>query len=199
MQRQIGKSLQHIAAFTLGIFLILSHVAQAEDNTGIGDVAGDGAALGDSNVFQLFSSGALTLVKTAFLTADQTPLTSGDTLPAGTDVDFMIYVNNQSDLLIADVTIEDVLGALFVYTAGTIRVDNSVAECGLVLCDAAEELAIYNSARVLAAGTDAVAAGDSVSFVGTTVDVGDDNQVGNDEQDAAANSVLAVVFTVQVQ
>ncbi len=199
MQRQIGKSLQHIAAFTLGVFLILSHVAQAEDNTGIGDVAGDGAALGDSNVFQLFSSGALTLVKTAFLTADQTPLTSGDTLPAGTDVDFMIYVNNQSDLLVADVTIEDVLGALFVYTAGTIRVDNSVAECVLVACDAAEELAIYNSARVLAAGTDAVAAGDSVSFVGTTVDVGDDNQVGNDEQDAAANSVLAVVFTVQVQ
>jgi len=101
--------------------------------------------------------------------------------------------------VVADVTNEDVLGALFLYTAGTIRVDNSVAECASAICDAAEELAIYNTARVLVAGTDGVVAGDSVSFVGTTVDVGDDNQVGNDQQDAAANSVLAVVFTVQVQ
>ena len=198
MQSQYRRSLQHVAAFTLGVFLILSHVAQAEDNTGIGDVAGVDAALVDSNVFQLFSVGALTLVKTAFLTADQTPLPSGASLSTGTDVDFMIYVNNRSDLVIADVTIEDVLGALFLYTAGTIRVDNSVAECAAAVCDAAEELAIYNSARVLAAGTDGVAAGDSVSFVGTTVDVGNDNQA-NDQQDAAANSVLAVVLTVQVQ
>ena len=88
-------------------------MAQAADNTGTGDVAGDPAALGDSNVFQLFSSGALTLVKRAFLTADQTPLTSGDTLPAGTNVDFIIYVNNQSDLVIADRTIEDDLDRLF--------------------------------------------------------------------------------------
>lgn len=198
MKRQYGKILQHLAALMLGVLLTLGPVAQAADNTGIGDVAGDPAALGDSNVFQLFSSGALTLVKTAFLTADQTPLTSGDTLPAGTDVDFMIYVNNKSDLAVADVTIEDVLDALFLYTAGTIRVDNSVAECGVAACTPAEELAIYNSARVLAAGTDAVAAGDSVSFVGSTVDVGNDNQA-NDQQDAAANSVLAVVFTVTVQ
>ena len=198
MKRQFGKITQHFAAFMLGVLLTLGSVAQAADNTGIGDVAGDPAALTDSNVFQLFSSGALTLVKTAFLTANQAPLTSGDTLPAGTDVDFMIYVNNQSDLAILDVTIQDVLNALFLYTANTIRVDNSVAECALAACTAAEELAIYNSARVLAAGTDAVLAGDSVSFVGTTVDVGNNVQA-NDQQDAAANSVLAVVFTVTVQ
>ena len=199
MKRQYGKITQHLAALMLGVLLTLGSVAQAADNTGVGDVAGDPAALTDSNVFQLFSSGALTLVKTAFLTANQAPLTSGDTLPAGTDVDFMIYVNNQSDLAILDVTIQDILDPLFLYTAGTIRVDNSVAECALAACDAAEELAIYNSARVLAAGTDAVLAGDSVSFtVGTTVDVGNDNQA-NDQQDAAANSVLAVVFTVTVQ
>jgi len=58
-------------------------VVLAEDNIGTGDVAGDSAALVDSAVFQLFSSGALTLVKTAFMTSDQTPPTSGDTLPGG--------------------------------------------------------------------------------------------------------------------
>ena len=199
MKRQYRKLTQHIAALMLGVLLALGSVAQAEDNTGIGDIAGDPAALGDSDVFQLFSSGALTLVKTAFLTANQAPLTSGDTVPAGTNVDFMIYVNNKSDLLIADVTIEDVLDALFLYgPADNIRVNNATAECALTACTAAEELVIYNAARVVAAGTDAVSGADSISFAGTTVNVGDDN-VANAQQDAAANSVLAVVFTVQVQ
>ena len=199
MERQFATISQRLAAISLGVFLTLGSLAQAADNTGIGDVAGDTDALVNSSVFQLFSSGALTLVKTAFLTADQTPLTSGATLPAGTDVDFMIYVNNTSDLVIADVTIEDVLDALFLYTPGSIRV-NTIAECTLVACTPAEELVIYNAARIVGAGSDPAVAGDSVSFTaGTTVDVGDDNQAGNDEQDAAANSVLAVVFTVTVQ
>jgi uncharacterized repeat protein (TIGR01451 family) len=199
MKRQYEKLMQRFAAFSFGVFLILSPMAQAADNTGVGDVAGDVAALVDSNVYQLFSSGALTLVKTAFLTADQTPLSSGATLPSGTDVDFMIYVNNKSDLAIADVTIEDILDALFLYTADTIRVDNATAECALATCTAAEELAIYNAARILSAGSDTSGSGDSISYVGTTVDVGNDNQAGNDQQDVAANAVLAVVFTVQVQ
>ena len=109
----------------------------------------------------------------------------------------MIYVNNQSDLLVADVSIQDVLDALFVYTAGTIRVDNSVAECAIAACDAAEELAIYNAARVTAALTDGVD-GDTASIAGVTIDVGNQN-VANGPLDSAANSVLAVVFTVQVQ
>jgi len=97
MKRQFEKTLQRIAALMLGVFLILSPVAQAADNTGTGDVAGVPAALVDSNVFQLFSTGAaLTLVKRAFLVSDGTPLTSGDTLPQSTNVDFMIYVNNSA-------------------------------------------------------------------------------------------------------
>ena len=103
MKRQFARTLQRIVALSLGVFLTLSHVAQAADNTGTGDVAGDPAALVDSNVFQLFSTGAaLTLVKTAFLTSDGTPLTSGATLPQGTNVDFMIYVNNSASVTITD-------------------------------------------------------------------------------------------------
>ncbi len=69
MKRQFARTLQRIAALSFGVFLTLSHVAQTADNTGAGDVAGDSAALVDSNVFTLFSTGgALTLVKTAFLT-----------------------------------------------------------------------------------------------------------------------------------
>jgi len=199
MKRQFGSNKQHIAALMLGVLLTLGSVAQAEDNTGTGDVAGDGAALVDSNIFQLFSSGAaLTLYKRAFLTSDGSQLTSGDTLPSGTLVDFMIYVNNSGSIAVNDLSIQDVLDPLFVYQAGTIRVDNTQT-CAAAVCVAGEEPAIYAAAAAAGAGTDAVAAGDTVSFDGTdTIDVGN-AAVANDQLDVAANTVLAVVFTVQVQ
>jgi hypothetical protein len=174
-------------------------MAFAEDNTGLGDINGDTNALTDSNVFQLFSTGAgLALVKTAWMTSDGSPIVSGSTVPTGTYVDFMIYVNNESSVAINDISIQDVLGGLFVYEADSIRVDNSVADCGAT-CDATEEQAIYDSAVLVAANTDAVNLGDTSSFdvPGTTVNAGDEN-VANGQLNAAANSVLAVVFTVRV-
>ena len=172
--------------------------AFAENNTGTGDVAGDPAALADSNVFVLNSTGAnLTLVKTAFMTSDGSPIASGSTVPTGTMVDFMIYVNNLSSVVVNDINIQDVLDPLFVYQAGTIRVDNSVVNCAAQVCNATEEGNIYTAAAGAAASSDGVDA-DSASFNGgNTVDVG--TGTGNGQQNAAANRVLALVFTVQVQ
>lgn len=198
MKRQV-KTLQHIAALMLGVFLILSPLAQAADNQGTGDVASDPAALVDSNIFQLFSTGsALTLVKTAFLTSTGAELTSGATLPQGTLVDFMIYVNNSGSVVVSDTSIQDVLDPLFLYQAGSIRVDNAVANCAADPCTNLEEAAIYASAILVGASTDAVDAPDVASITGATIDVGNEN-AANGQQDAAANRVLAVVFTVQVQ
>ena len=187
---------QTLGGLLLG--LALSLAAQAADNTGTGDVAGDSASLADSNTFSLNSTGAgLALVKTAFL-ADGTPLTSGSTLPTGTLVKFMIYVNNQSSIAINDVSIQDVLDPLFLYQAGTIKVDNSVANCAAAACTPAEQAAIFAAADASAALTDGVD-GDGASFTaGTTVDVGNENQA-NAQVDVAANTVLALVFTVQMQ
>jgi len=203
MKRQFGKTLRHSAAATLAAVLALGglNVAYAEDNTGTGDVAGDAAALVDSNTFQLFSTGAaLTLVKTAFLTSDGSQLTSGATVAQGTSVDFMIYVNNLGSIAVNDTAIQDVLDPLFVYQPGTIRVDNSVVNCAVAVCTALEEAAIYAAVSGVGAGTDAAAAGDALSFNGTeTIDAGNGNEALNDQLDAAANRVLAVVFTVQVQ
>ncbi len=194
-----SKNMQHFAALMLGVFLILSPVAEAALNTGTGDVAGDPAALVDSNAFELLSTGAgLTLVKTAFLTAGGTQLTTGATLPQGTLVDFMIYVDNKASVVITDTSIQDVLDPLFAYQAGSIRVDNTHVNCAGASCTLGEEVTIYASAVAAGAGTDAVDAPDTVSFAGVTVDVGDQT-VANGRQDAAANRVLAVVFTVQVQ
>ncbi len=197
MKRQFGKTLQHIAALTLGVFLTLGHVAQAANNQGIGDVAGVGADLTDSNVFILSSTGSgLVLVKTAFLTSSGTQLTSSDTVPAGTSVDFMIYINNESSVPISDVSIRDVLDAAFTYQAGSIRIDNTVVDCAAT-CDAAEEAAIYAAAEDNTPLTDA-AADDTASFAALTVDAGNSVVLTNAQLDVAANTVLALVFTVVV-
>ncbi len=197
MKRQV-KIMQHVAALMLGVFLILSPVAQAALNTGTGDVAGDPTALGDSNAFELLSTPGLTLVKTAFLTVGGTQLTSGDTLPAGTLVDFMIYVDNKASVAITDTSIQDILDPLFLYQAGTIRTDNTHANCAGAACTAGEEGTIYAATLGGAAATDLVDAPDPASFAGVTLDVG--NQVvAIGQVDATANRVYAVIFTVQVQ
>ena len=199
MKRQIVRKMQHVAALMLGVFLILSPIAQAADNQGTGDVASDPAALVDSNIFQLFTTGAaLTLVKTAYLNGTGVELTSGDTLPLGTLVDFMIYVNNSGSVAVLDTSIQDVLDPLFLYQVGSIRVDNAVADCAADPCTNLEEAAIYASAIAVLPSSDVVDAPDVASITALTIDVGDENAL-NGQQDAAANSVLAVVFTVQVQ
>jgi hypothetical protein len=201
MKRQFGKTMQRIAAFTIGAFLMLTQVAQAENNTGVGDVAGDGTALVDSNIFVLNSAGVLTLVKSAYLTNAGTRLASGATVPTGTLVDFLIYVNNVSDVTVTDTSIGDTLNALFTYQAGTIRVLNT-GTCAAA-CTPAEEDVFYAATAAVGAGSDAAAAGDTVSYdgVGLAVHVGNSaiTAAASDQQNAANNAVLAVVFTVQVQ
>ncbi len=198
MKRQYEKTLQRIAALMLGAFLFLSPLAQAATNTGIGDVAGVDADLVDSNTFTLLTS-TPTLFKAAFLTSDNSALTSGSTLPAGTSVDFLIYLNNDADLAVLDVGIQDTLVG-FTYVAGTIHVLNTTAECAVPLaCTAGEELTIYTDANVPAALLTDGAGDDAASLNGTTVEVGNNGlDTTNTQQDAAANVVLALVFTATI-
>ncbi len=192
MKRQYGKIMQRLAALMLGVFLIASPMAQAAVNTAIGDVNDVGADLGDSNPFTLTAS-TPTLVKAAFLTIGNTPLTSGDVLPAGTSVDFLIYLNNVAGIDILDVGIQDTLVG-FTYVADSIRVLNTTT-CAGDPCLAAEEQTIYDDARATGALSD-TPGNDVASLNGTTVEVGNNGiDTGNAQQNAVANTVLAVVFT----
>jgi uncharacterized repeat protein (TIGR01451 family) len=200
MKRQIGKTLRRLAVTVFAGLLAVGSIqpAFAENNTGTGDVAGDPAALTDSNIFVLNSTGVgLALVKTAWMSVGGAPIGTGSTVPQGTSVDFMIHINNLSSVAINDVSIQDVLDPLFLYQGGTIRVDNSVANCAAAACNPGEEAAIYAAAAAAGANTDGVNA-DTSSFAGVTVDAGDQS-VANGTLNVAANTVLAVVFTVQVQ
>ncbi len=197
MKRQYGKIMQRIAALMLGAFLIASPMAQAATNTALGDIAGVPGDLDNSNIFELLAASTPTLVKTAFLAGGGAALSDGDTLPAGTSVDFLIYLVNESDLDILDVSIQDALAG-FSYTPGTIRVLNTIASGTCVdptACTPGEEDAIYDLVRAETPLLDTVTGGDAASFVDPQIDIGDEVQA-NAQQDAVANMVLAVVFTV---
>jgi hypothetical protein len=163
-------------------------LALAADNTATGDIAGQAADLTDSNVFTINST-TLALVKAAFLT-DGTALASGTNVPKGTNVRFLVYVDNTTPIPVSDVNAADVLDALFAYQAGTIKVDNSVAT-------GATAAAIYASVNATAALGDAVDGSDVAGIAGATVSAG--SAAGNQQLDVAASSVWAMLFEVEVQ
>jgi hypothetical protein len=167
---------------------IAPSVTLAADNQAIGDIAGNAANLGASNTFTINST-QLALVKAAFL-ADGTPIASGATVPKGTPVKFMIYLDNTTAVAVDSVNVQDVLVAAFAYQPGTIRVDNTVAS-------GSSAAAIYASVNAVAAITDAVSNADVAGINGATVSAG--TGTGNGVVSVPANKVWAMLFTVKVQ
>ncbi len=137
-----------------------------------------------------------TLTKTAFWT-DGTPIPTGAAIPSGIEFKFLLYINNPG-LATGDVTVRDVLDPVFQYQAGTIQVDNSVAECAAASCTVAEELAIFNAVDGAAFLSDA-ADGDVAShtLASLSVDAGNGN-VGNSQLNIDADKVWAILFSVKM-
>jgi uncharacterized repeat protein (TIGR01451 family) len=161
--------------------------ALAADNTATGDINGVATALNPSNTFTINAS-TLSLVKTAFL-SDGTQLASGATVPAGTTVRFLIYVDNPTGVPVADLSVEDNLAAGFSYLPGTLRTDATQAS-------GAAEPALYAAAASTSPLTDA-ADGDVASIAGALVSAGSTG--GNAQIDLAAGSVRTLLFDVTVQ
>jgi uncharacterized repeat protein (TIGR01451 family) len=168
--------------------LVLSGPVMAADNIGTGDIAGDSDALNSSNTFQLFTT-TMSLNKMAFL-PNGTRLVSGATLPRGTEVRFMIYIDNTTAVPINDVSIQDVLDPVFAYQAGSMQVDNSAA-------NAATPGEIYAAVNAGTAVLDPIGA-DVASAIGVTIDVGDQN-AANGTLNIAANRVWAILFRTLMQ
>ena len=139
---------------------------------------------------------SLGIVKLAFW-PDGTPIPTGATIPSGVEFKYLLYVNNPG-AMISDVTVRDVLDPAFVYQAGTIRADNSLANCAAATCIPAEELAIFTAVDAAALLTDAADA-DVASYTGgsLSVDTGDGN-VANLQLDINANAVWAILFSVKM-
>lgn len=197
MKKQIVRMMMVILtgaalAIIVGVTVIVPAVVHAAPNTATGDIAGVPADLNDSAPFNLNTT-TLGLAKVAFL-PDGTQLTSGDSVPKGALVQFVIYIDNTTAVPVSDVSIQDVLDPTFVYQAGTMVVDSTLAT-------GSAAGAIWS--QLDTAGTpvtDAQAAGDVASFNGTdTIDFGNQNAGSNDQLDVPASSVWAVRITVKMQ
>ena len=173
---------------TLGLVALSVGGAMAADNTATGDIAGVNADLDNSNTFVLNTT-TLALVKAAFL-ADGTPLTSGATLPRGTVVKFMIYLDNSTAVPVDSVNVLDPLAGGFAYETGTIKVDTSRVS-GSSVAD------IYNAVNATTAITDAVSGADVAGINIATVSAGDG--AGNAMLSVPANRVWSMLFTVKMQ
>ncbi len=138
---------------------------------------------------------ALDLVKRAF-DSGGTAISDTSTVPSGFTVKFLLYINNMGGAT-NDISIRDVLDASFVYQAGTLKTDNSVANCASTTCTVGEESSVFTAVDATAAKTDGVD-GDVISISGSTIDAGNQN-AANAQFDIAANKVLAVLFTVKIQ
>ena len=168
-------------------FVLAPH-AFAADNQAVGDIAGNPANLGNSNIFTI-NSAQLSLVKTAFLT-DGTPIASGTTVAKGTPVKFLIYMDNTTAVPVDSVNVLDALNAAFVYQPGTLRISNAVNT-------GATAAAIFAAVNVAPALNDAVDNVDAAGITGTTISAG--ATAGNQLVTVPASKVWAVLFTVKVQ
>jgi hypothetical protein len=139
--------------------------------------------------------GPLGIVKRAFLPGG-TPITTGTAIPRGTDVEFVLYVNNPGALA-NDVSMSDLLLPGFAYIGGSLRYSATTPNCPPSGCSPAEEAAIYSSIATGTAGTEGVD-GDVVSFGASTVRIGNQD-VPNAQLNVPAGRVWALRFRVRMQ
>jgi hypothetical protein len=148
---------------------------------------------------------ALEIVKRAFQ-AGGTPIASASTMPSSLLIKFLIYVVNYGSAT-SDVSLRDVLDPAFVYQAGTINVDNTLAASAVCPGGVCNELTIFS--QVDGSGT-AVGDGDSVTAPidadeasydsgSATIDLGDQSNTNNAQLNLAADSVWAFVYTIRAQ
>ena len=153
----------------------------------------------DMGAFESSCAVTPVLYKKAFLT-DGTPIASGTTLPKGTLVKYLIYINNIGGA-VSDVSVQDQLDPTFAYQTTSIRMDNTVDKCAAAVCTALEEDTIFTAVNGTGALDDGIDLVDEVSYISgppEIIDAGNQNQA-NKQLDIAADKVWALLINVKIQ
>ena len=204
--RMKTKIRQTAAALAATILLAAGVPTWAATNTAT-NALGGGVTLADSGAVTVTSS-SLQLVKQVWNGAGTTCLASQPadaacnssatsvTVPAGSSVQFMIFVKNTSDVALTDVRFQDVVdttGTGFTYTADSIKrtpVDATAPN------DTDNATTIHTAANGGTVQTDAVGAPDDyASFVGSTLTVGAVSGQANQSLGFPAHRSIGIVFT----
>lgn len=206
--RMKAKIRRTAAAFAATTLLAAGASAWAATNTAT-NAAGGGVTLADSGAVTVNSS-SLQLVKQVWNGAGTSCLASQPadatcnssatsvTVPAGSSVQFMIFVKNTSDVALTDVRFQDVLdttGTGFTYTAGSIKrtpVDATAPD------DTDNATTIHTAANGGTVQTDGVGAPDDyVSYSGGTLTVGAVVGQANQSLGFPAHKSIGIIFTVR--
>ena len=168
--------------------LMMTGPAMAADNQGTGNVADVPGSLNSSNIFSLIPT-SMSLNKMAFLN-NGTQLTSGDTLPRGTEVKFVIYIDNTTAVGMSDVSIQDVLDPAFAYQLSSMLYTNSPPT-------GATPAQIYTAVNAGTPATDVIN-DDVASYASSTIDMGNQS-AANSTLDVNPTSVWAIMFRALMQ
>ena len=185
--------MKFIVLAILALALILPGTAFAATNFATGDISGVPGSLTQAPTITI-NAQQLALVKRAFYNG--TWLADNATLPTGSKVQFLIYVDNKTAITVADINMEDTLvGFTYVDIAsgGMLKIDNSVGSCAGATCSQGDEEAIYTA--ITTTGTDQTEDpdGDFVSVAGATISAGAAT-AGNAQLDIDPTAVWAIIF-----
>ena len=123
--------------------------AMAAVNTATWDIGGVAQSPDATFTLNSYDNTQISLTKTASLVSDGSELTSGDSVPTGTPVDFMIIVSNENTNPVSNINIVDVLDdTIFTYVPGNMRI-NATNTCADLVCTAAERADLYNFATAI--------------------------------------------------
>lgn len=185
----IFASLRSVLLATVTAAMIFGPTsALAATNTANWDIGGAAQTGSTINLFT-YSAGSVTLTKAAFLT-DGTALADNATVPAGTQVQFMIYARNTNAFTMNDISISDALNPLeFTMVSTDFQIDNSQT-------DVATEAAIYTAVDGSLTTATFIAADDVASFVADTINVGTTG--GDLVLNIPGNTTWAIIFTVTI-
>ena len=167
----------------------------AATNTATWDISGVAQADATFDLIS-FSSGAVSLTKTAFLVADGSELIDGASVPTNTVVDFMIFINNKNLSAVNNINVADILvPGEFAYTLTTMQF-GTTAECALQVCDATERAALYAAATNPYSDTPG---DDAASYNAGTTTISAGLSGGDAQLNVPAQTTWALVFTATVQ
>jgi hypothetical protein len=126
-----------------------------------------------------------------------TPIINSATLPIGSEIKFLMYINNKGGF-VSDINVLDILDtATFSYVENSLKMDNTIGECAANTCTAAEEALIFSAVddnTALSKGTD----NDGVRYDDVnTVEAGE-GTTNNGQVDVNGNTVWALLFSVTI-
>lgn len=199
MNKFITKGCIALAASLLAVSLLTTS-ALAATNQALGSIGTVSADLADSNIITLNSQG-LSLFKRAFLASDNSVIADGSTLPSGTKIRFLIYVNNPTAYAVGDVRVTDQLAGFTYVTllnGGVLREANVPNACAAAACSAGEESGILTAVLATADKTEAADA-DSLSYDSGTTTVSAGLTANTTSITANATSAWGMVFEATIQ